>query len=114
MIRDVLRYRFISISHLAGLLFVMGGWVWAYEVLEGVHQTLILHFNNYVGINQVGTPANLVPMGIMGIAITGINFFISLSLMRKERFLGRLVAFVTLFLDLLIFIAFAAIIGVNY
>lgn len=111
--KQIFRYRGVSAYFMIGLVLVLGGWVWAYEALKAIHQTLIIHFNNYAGIDQVGSVANLIPIGVFGIVLTFVNWFISLSLMRTAPTLGKVMTFITLFFDVLIFIVFAAIIGVN-
>ena len=65
------------------------------------------------GITAVGSPTNLVFVGFLGTVVVIMNFFIALELEARNRFLGKLVAALTLLFAVLLFIAFAVIINVN-
>ncbi len=113
MLNRILRFKLVAGLGLAAILFVAGGWIWAYFTLRRIAQPLILHWNALIGINLVGGLSDLTVIGIFGLSITLVNFFIALTLEERDRFLGKLVAGATFFFGLLLFITFAAIIGVN-
>lgn len=87
--------------------------MWAYSALRDVQGPLIIHFNNFVGINQIGSLTVLLGVGAVGAVAVLINFFIALELEARDRFLGKLVVAATLLFSILLFISFAAIISVN-
>lgn len=97
----------------ASFLFVVGGTIWSYLALRGIAQPLILHFNNFAGINQIGSAANLLRIGGTATIFVLLNFFLALELEDRDAFLGKLLAAATLFFGILLFIGFATIIGVN-
>ncbi len=96
-----------------GLVFVLAATIWSYFALKDARQPLILHFNNLVGITQIGGVNSLVGAGITSIVVIAVNFVVTMELIKRDRFLGWSVATSTIFLAVLIFMSFAAIIGVN-
>jgi len=99
---------------LASFAFAAGGFFWALGALGGsAAGPLILHFNDMQGITSIGSFANLLWMGVLGVAIVIINFFIALDLEARDNVLGKIVAVMTLSMAILLFLAFAAIIKVN-
>lgn len=108
------RAKAVGILSLAALAFVLGGSLWAYFALGGAGNTpLILHFDDISGITAVGSLKNLIFVGLLGVIVVIMNFFIALELEERDRFLGKLTAALTLLFAVLLFIAFAAIINVN-
>lgn len=112
-VKGVFRFRVPNLALILSLILVLGGWLWAFFALRKVSQPLILHFSEQVGINQVGYAGDLAKVGVFGLVVLIVNFLISSELEERERFLGRLTSLVTVFLAILIFIYFTAIIGVN-
>jgi len=113
-------HRLITTLCAIALAFVLGGCLWAFFELQGVGSaagnSLILHFNDLSGITQIGGIAIIIFMGIFGVLVTFMNFFIALefdSRPAKGRFFGRFLAAMTVVFAVLLFIAFAAIINVN-
>jgi hypothetical protein len=114
MIEKIKKYRLVSLLSLASLAFAAGGFFWALDALGGeASGPLILHFNDMQGITSIGSFSNLLWMGVLGIAIIIINFFIALDLEARDNVLGKIVAVMTLVMAILLFLAFAAIIKVN-
>ncbi len=113
MIKKILKFRTTSLIFLTSLLFVLGATLWAYFTLRNLAGLIILHFNNFSGITQIGDVSNLVLAGIGAMAVVIINFFIALELEERDKFLGQLAAAATILFSLLTFIGFAAIISVN-
>ncbi len=112
--RKVIRAKAVSILSFAALALTAGGWFSAYFALREVADTpLILHFDDLSGITAVGGRGIITFMGILGVAVTIMNFFISLEFEARDRFLGKLSAVITFIFALLLFIAFAAIVNVN-
>ncbi len=98
---------------IVALIFVLAGWFWSYLALREATLPLILHFSNFSGINQVGYVWDLSKVALFGTVVVALNFLITRELEKRDRFLSRLTSAVTLFLGILIFIYFAAIISVN-
>ena len=73
----------------------------------------MLHFNDISGITDVGNLWGIVSMGILGVAVTVIDFFIAMELEERDRFLGKMVAVASVLFAVLLFIAFAAILSFN-
>ena len=114
MIGKIARYRLVSLLSLASIAFVSGGFFWALAALNGVSSgPLILHFNDMQGITSIGSFGNILWMGVLGVAIVVINFFIALDLEARDNVLGKIVAVLTLVMAILLFLAFTAIIKVN-
>lgn len=114
MMKNISKYRLISLLSLASLAFVAGGFFWALDALTNVGSgPLILHFNDMQGITSIGTIGSIVLMGILGVAIVSMNFFVALEMEARDRALGKIVAAMTLVMAILLFLAFAAIIKVN-
>ncbi len=104
----------------AAMKFLFGGsaflvaaaTVWAIAALRNVPQPLILHFAR-VAITETGTLANLVGVGIVGLTVVALNFFLARAFFDRERMLSYLISGTTLAFSLLIFLGFRAIILVN-
>jgi hypothetical protein len=114
MVKNILKYRLVSLLSLASLLLVLGGAIWSWSALAGSGSSpFILHFNDIDGITNVGGLGNLVMMGILAIFIVILNFFVALELEARDKVLGKIVASVTLAMAILLFIGFVAILNVN-
>ena len=114
MFKKILRHRTVSLVSLGSFLLAAGGCAWAWVALGGmVSAPLILHFDDIEGITAVGTPASLIFMGVLGVAVVLMNFAIALELEERDRVLGKVTAGMTFIFAALLFMAFAAIINVN-
>lgn len=113
MRNKILKSKIVNSAFLVSSLFVAGGMLWAYFALRGIASPLILHFNNILGINQIGSLADLLRFGGTGLVFVLVNFFLALELEGRDAFLGKLLAATTLFFGILLFVGFAAIISVN-
>ena len=107
------RSKAVSIAFGASALLVMGGWLRAYFALRATTQPLIIHFNNYEGINQIGGMGDLLNTAIFGLVVVLVNFGIALALEERDRFLGKLIAAATAVFAILLFIGFSVIVSVN-
>lgn len=104
----------MSLLSLASFVLSAGGFFWALGALGGAASgPLILHFNDMAGITSIGSFGDILWMGVLGIAIVVINFFIALNLEARDNVLGKIVAAMTLVMAILLFLAFAAIIRIN-
>lgn len=112
-LKRVLRAKWASIPVLLGFLAAVSGWVWAWTKLWGSGQSLILHFNDYLGITRTGSLGDLNLMAGLLLAMFAINFLLVLELEDREPFWGRLLGFVSFFLGVLIFIGFVVIMNIN-
>ncbi len=113
MLKKFSKFKIVTSAFAVSFCFVMGGWLWAYLALRKVSQPLIIHFNNAVGINQIGDLYDLTAVVLFGLIALLLDFCIALELEERDWFLGKLTAAAGLFLSILIFIGFAAIISVN-
>ncbi len=133
MWKRIMQAKAVSIASFAAFALALGGWLWAAFALGAAANAggagaasgaagaggasapvpLILHFNNLSGITAVGGMGSIAFMGILGVAVAVMNFAVALELYRRDRFLGKLTAAVTLAFAALLFIAFAAIISAN-
>src|SRR3989344_8313952 len=112
MLQKLTRYKIVNATFGLCALFVLGGWLWAFAALRGISQPLIIHFTSVSGINQIGGLRDLANIGLLGGVIILVNFYIALRIEERDRFLGKFLAAGTVFISILIFIGFAAIIGV--
>jgi hypothetical protein len=113
LLSRAIEHRVVAAALGGSFLLVLGGWLWAWLTLRGSDQPIIVHFNPIVRINQVGTAADLHPIGIFSLLVVLVNFFLAIDLEERDRFLGKLVAAATLGFAILIFIGFSVIISVN-
>lgn len=114
MIKKIVKYPLVSLLSLASMLLVLGGSIWAYAaILSNGSAPYILHFDDVNGITAVGGVWNLVFMGVLGILIVLLNFFLALELEARDKILGKMVAGLTLVIAILLFIGFVAILSVN-
>jgi hypothetical protein len=124
MIKSIVKkfsdHRLITALYTIALAFVIGGCVWACVELGGITgNPLILHFNDLIGITQVGGLAPIIFMGVFGILVVLMNAAIAFEFADRPgaaahgQFFGRFLAALTLAFAVLLFIAFAAIINAN-
>ncbi len=111
--RKIVHHKGMSALFGLCLVLVAVGWIWAYAALHTAQNPLILHFNNFAGITQVGSVWDLLRVAILGIVMVKLNWLIAMELEEREEFLGKFILAATLTLALLLFIGFAAIINVN-
>lgn len=112
-LKRFLEHKTISVPAFASALVVSGGWLWARAALGGVKEPLILHYANRGGITQTGSFSSLTAVFLVAILVIIVNSTIAFGLEERDLILGKLVSFSTLFLAILMFIGFAAIISVN-
>ena len=114
MIKKISKHRLVSLLSLASLAFAAGGFFWALGALGGGPSgPVILHFNDMQGITHIGAFGDIILMGILGIVIVIVDFFVALDLEARDSILGKIVAAMTLVMAILLFLSFAAIINVN-
>jgi hypothetical protein len=115
--KKILNQRSIIAMSAAALAFVLGGFIWALAELgsRGLQGggPLILHFNDIVGITEIGMRGTFAFAGIFAAFAVVINFMIALELDARDRVLGKMIAALTLAAAVLLFIGCAAIINVN-
>ena len=114
MIEKIIKHRIVSGVCFAAFFVVCAGFLMAYLGLREIGSgPLVIHFNDMSGITKVGDIWDIILIGIWGIVITSINFFIAIELEERERFLGKVVAGASLVFAVLLFISFAAILNIN-
>ncbi len=113
-LEKILKHRLVAVVGGASLVLIAGGWLWGYFALRHVRQPLILHFNNLVGIDYIGSASDLAVLGVFGLLSVLVNTFLALELEEKDWFWGKLLVAATAGFAVLLFIALAAIISVNY
>ncbi len=102
---------------LASFFVVIAGWTWAHLVLVPLGQSVIVSWSADAGILRT-VPVDELPSFLAGIGGTAllmviVNAALAVELERRDRSWGKLVAIATGAFSGLIFIAFAAMIGVN-
>lgn len=85
----------------------------AYFSLRNIGTPIVTHWNNYSGIDRIGTSDDLLRMAFFGIIIVAANGALGLVLEPRNKFAAWLVASATLLMSVLHFILFIAIMGVN-
>ncbi len=110
----IVKHKIVAIVGGASLVLTTGGWLWSWLVLRHVRQPLILHFNNLVGIDKIGSASDLSVLGVFGFLAVLVNTLLALELDDRDWFWGKFLITVTAGLAALLFMAFAAIISVNY
>lgn len=107
------RHRDLGLISGAGIVFSLAGYAWLFWKLNSFGQTIVMHFNNLEGINQYGRLEQLLWLGGFGLILNFINLILTMELADRDMLLAKIVAGANIFLGILLFIAFAAIIGVN-
>lgn len=95
------------------LILILGGWLWAYFKLRVIEVPVVILYNSDQGVTRAGEVGEFLKVAIFGFLVVVINFFITAELEERSRFWAGLSAVFTVFLSILIFIYFAAIISVN-
>lgn len=113
MLSKLAKFRTIGLIFLLSFVMVGGGALWAYFALSAASGPLTIHFNDIAGINQVGRASDLLLVGGTAAIIVVVNFFLTLEIAARDRFLAWLFTAATLSFATLIFIGFAAIINAN-
>ena len=107
------RYRIVTAAGAASVLLVLIAWGWAYNALRGISQPLIIHFTKATGITQIGHFSFLSGVAVASLVGICVNIALAYALEERNGFLAKFIAGATLFLAILIFVGFAAIISVN-
>jgi len=109
-----MKHKAVGAACLGATVITLGGFLWAYFALRNTGGgSLVLHFNDMNGVTEIGNLWGIISMGILGIAIMVVNFFIAIELEERDHFLGKIVAVASFFFAVLLFIAFAAILSMN-
>ena len=113
VIAFILSHRVFCGMFLLSAILVIGGFSWAYVALSPITQPLIIHFNDHIGINQIGGMSGLFRASILGFLIVATNAFLAFTALKTDEVYGYAIGVATLFLALLLFVGFVAIIRVN-
>jgi len=107
-----LRPYFVRLAFVCSGMLILGGWLWAYFALRGASTPLIIHFLPR-GIDRIGGVGDLAMMGIFGLVVVALNFFLARELEKKDWLWGKVIAGSTLLFASLLFLAFLVIINAN-
>ncbi len=114
MIRKIIKHKVVGGACCTAIGIVLAGLLMAYFGLwDAGNGPLIIHFNDMNGITNIGNLWDIILMGILGLIVTFINFFIAMELEERDRFLGKVVAAASVMFAVLLFISFAAILNIN-
>ncbi len=114
MVKKYFERHIIAVLSVLSILLAGGGFLWCYFGLRHLGPgPLILHFDQTNGITQVGDAGAIFWFGILGILIVLTNCGLAFAMARRSPFLGKFMAFAGLVLAVLLFLGFAAILGVN-
>jgi len=102
----------VHLSFLLDGLLVWGGFLSAYLQLRKITQPLVIHFTS-LGIDTIGSTGDLLRIALLGTVMVGIDYVIVRELLTRDWFLARLTSGVALFLSILLFYAFLAILSAN-
>lgn len=111
--KKILEHKFVGAVFALSFVLVLFVWARTYFALRNVTQPIVVHFNDIAGINQIGGLKDLAAVAVFALVSLAVDFLLSLELEKRDNFLGKLTAAVGLFIAILIFIGFSAIIGVN-
>jgi hypothetical protein len=102
----VLNYVAISIS-LVSFFFVF------FNLINLFNRSLVVHFDDINGVTKMGNFTDIILIAVTGIIVTVLNFFISIEVEKKDKFLARIISIVSILFAVLLFIAFTAILTMN-
>jgi len=105
--------KFLSYSFGAGVLFILMASGLALFNFIKINNLLVLHFDNYKGIDFLGDKYDVFNVLGISILIILINFWLSIKIYFKERFLSYALSFFSSLFALLILIAVFVIISIN-
>ena len=111
--RRFFRHKWNNLSLTLGFVFVFGGWLWVYLKLRVIEMPVVILYNEVEGVTRAGEVGEFLKVLVFGLLVLVINFFISAELEERSQFWARLSSIFTVFLAVLIFIYFAAIVSVN-
>ena len=74
---------------------------------------LVLHFDNFNGVDVIGDTADFWGIWLGGIAYITLNFLLGEAMFKKERILSYVFLSINLLLALILFVITATIISVN-
>ncbi len=102
----------LILSSLSGIA-VLGSLILAFLKLGGLSYPLVLHFDNFQGVDFLGNTTDFWGIWFGGFAFIVLNFFLGEVMFKKERVLSYVFLSVNLLLSLLLFIITAVIIAAN-
>jgi hypothetical protein len=111
--KEISERKFIIAAFAISFLLVAASWVWAFVYMRGIKQPLVVHFDSFTGINQIGSLATLTGMSITALVALAVDLLLAWEMEKRDSFLGKFLAGFALFFSLLIFLGFSAIISVN-
>lgn len=100
-------------AFLASLIMLVISFSLIYINFLDIKNLLIIHFDAFSGIDFLGGKWDVYKILITGIYLNILNFFLSLVLYFKEKFLSYLLGFAGSFISLLIFLIIWVIVAVN-
>lgn len=112
-LKKFFRYKWNNISLGISLALVFGGWLWAYLKLRMIEVPVVILYDSIQGVKMAGEVGEFLKVLVFGLLVVIINFFIAAELEERSRFWARVCSIFTVFLSVLIFIYFAAIVSVN-
>ena len=107
------KHAIVLVTALTAFVLAFSAWLWAYVALRNVAGPLIIRFNNYAGITQIGGLREMGWIAVSGIVFILADSMIALALDERDGLMGKILSLAALFLAVLLFISFAAIISVN-
>ncbi len=111
--KKLIQNKLIFYFSASSLFLVLISFLSAVFILGRVNQVLIIHFSHLAGIDKVGGMSAVYWLGASSFLLVLVNTFLSYYLESKDDFLGKFLASANLFVAVLIFIFFFAIISIN-
>lgn len=102
----VLNYIAIGISLISFFLVF-------FNLISLSNRPLVIHFDDINGVTKMGNFTDIISIAATGIIVTVLNFFISIEVEKKDKFLARIISVVSILFAVLLFIAFTAILTMN-
>ncbi|MEK9154746.1 MAG: hypothetical protein AAB596_01605 [Patescibacteria group bacterium] len=95
------------------LVLVLLSSAMVYFKLKNASLPLVIHFNEYVGVDFFGGKFEALGITVSSFAIILVNFFLADFIYDRERFLSYILVFCSLGIAILILMAIYVIISVN-
>ncbi len=102
----------IILSGLSGVA-IFGSLILAFSKLGGLSYPLVLHFDNFQGVDFLGGTTDFWSIWLGGFACVILNFVLSETLFEKERVLSYVFLVANLLISLLLFVITAVTIAAN-
>ncbi|OGI26347.1 MAG: hypothetical protein A3J76_04255 [Candidatus Moranbacteria bacterium RBG_13_45_13] len=104
----------IFFSFVLAALVSLAMWVTIWMIVEPTDQLVIIHYNIYFGVDEIGNWKSIFLMPALSTAILFVNAVLSRFFYYKERLVSYLFAAMALLVQLLMAVGLGSVILINF